>query len=200
MNTDVGGAGGAAKTITATGIDPNTDTATYTDPAITTSEPCALLAPDLQPVLPAAEDVAGIVATPLPPFATSTACDSVIARLYLNDDVAPCEAPSALEVVHWDVETLDDLAAPPALTFVAPMPEPSTWTATERPGVYEIRWHLPTSHGPGDIPLVGVRVRPNLCPVTVECVDPAIRYRTSGEWSTLTSGLYFRLADCALAQ
>ncbi len=200
MNTDVGGAEDPANTMTDTGIDPSTDTATYTDPAVTTSVPCALLAPDLQPVLPAAEDVGGVVVTPLPPFAAPTACDSVIARLYLNDDVAPCEVPSALEVVHWDVDTLDDLAVPPALTFVAPMPESSEWTATERPGVYEIRWHLPTSHGPGDIPLVGVRVRPNLCPVTVECVDPAIRYRTSGEWSTLASGLYFRLADCALAQ
>ena len=74
MNTDVGGAEDPANTMTDTGIDP-TDTATYTDPAVTTSVPCALLAPDLAPVLPAAEDVGGVVVTPLPPFAAPTACD-----------------------------------------------------------------------------------------------------------------------------
>ena len=189
-----GGAGGAETTITPE------DPTTLTAPETTTTPTCATVAPDLMPVLPAPEDLAGVVVTPLPPFDVSTVCDTVVVGLYLNDDVAPCEAPEAIDLVHYDVETLDDLSAPPALVFVAPLPPQNKWISTAQLGVYELRFHLPTGHAPNRIPLVGAMVRANLCPVTVACVEPAHRYRTSGEWSTLEWGLYFGLADCALAQ
>lgn len=196
--TSNGGAGGGTSTASETTTE---DPTTITAPETTTSEPpCATVAPDLMPVLPAPEDIDGIVVAPLPPFDVSTVCDTVVVGLYLNDDVAPCEVPYAIDLVHFDVESLDDLDAPPALVFVAPIPPQNQWASTAQPGVYELRFHLPTGHAPGAIPLVGAVVRANLCPVTVACVEPARRYRTSGEWSTLEWGLYFGLADCALAQ
>lgn len=183
-----GSGGGGASTATA-------------EPATTTSEPpCALVAPDLMPVLPTPEDVDGVVLTPLPPFDVPTVCDTVVVGLYLNDDIAPCEAPASIDLVHYDVQSLDDLDAPPAIVFVAPLPPQGEWISTAHAGVYELRFHLPTGHAAGRIPLVGAVVRANLCPVTVGCVESAHRYRTSGEWSTLETGLYFGLADCGLAQ
>ena len=150
----------------------------------------------MAPLVAAPEDVAGIVAAVLPPFDAATTCEAVTARLYLNDDIAPCEPPDAVDIVSFDVD-MDNLGAPPALHTVAPLPAQGTWVATEEPNIYEVRWQIQTSHAADLTPLVGVVVRSNLCPITRPVCEgqEAVRYRTTGAWSPI-SGLYFGLADC----
>ena len=150
----------------------------------------------MAPLVAAPEDVAGIVAAVLPPFDATTTCEVVTARLYLNDDIAPCEPPDAVDIVSFDVD-MDNLGAPPALHTVAPLPAQGTWVATEEPNIYEVRWQIQTSHAADMTPLVGVVVRSNLCPITRPVCDgqEAVRYRTTGAWSPI-AGLYFGLADC----
>lgn len=151
----------------------------------------------MAPVIAAPEDIGGFVAAMLPPFGAVTTCEVVTARLYLNDDIAPCEPPDAVDIVSFDVD-VDNLGAPPAISTVAPLPTHGTWVATEEPNVYEVRWQIQTSHTADLTPLVGVVVRPNLCPITRPVCDEqeAVRYRTTGTWTPLGTGLHFGLEDC----
>lgn len=175
-----------------TTADTNTTIATDTTTSTDVCDPGSMA-----PLIAEPEDLAGVVAAVLPPFEVSTTCKVVTARLYLNDDIAPCEPPDAVDIVSFDVD-VDNLGAPPAISTVAPLPGQGTWVATEQPSIYEVRWQIQTSHAADLTPLVGVVVRSNLCPITRAACDEqeALRYRTTGEWSSVGSGLYFSLGDC----
>lgn len=161
----------------------------------TTTETCE--PGPMVPLIAAPEDIDGIVAAVLPPFGVVTTCEVVTARLYLNDDIAPCEPPDAVDIVSFDVD-MDNLGAPPALSTVAPLPAQGTWVATGQPNIYEVRWKIQTSHTADLAPVVGAVVRPHLCPIARHACDgqDAVRYRTTGGWTSLDAGLYFSLADC----
>lgn len=161
------------------------------------------------PLVPLDVQLAGIVASVLPPFVSTTTCQTVIVGFVIGP--APCELPSAIDVVTFD--TLDPLSpTTPALYAIVPLTEAALYP-TPTPTVFEVRLHLQTSHAPGLHPFVGAMVRSNFCPAVMPLCEGepenAMRYKPeapSKGWHPLsqtlpgspgTSGaLYFGFADC----
>ena len=145
----------------------------------------------------------------LPPFLVETTCHTVIVGLAIGP--APCELPSAIDVVTFDaIDPL--LPATPALYAVAPLTDAMLYP-TLAPDVFEVRLHLQTSHAPNLHPFVGAVVRENFCPAVMPACEGeperAMRYKPeppSKGWHPLSQALpgspgtpgvlYFGLADC----
>lgn len=153
-------------------------------------------------------DVAGVVVAVLDPFDVETTCETVIMGFATGP--APCEVPSAIDVVVFDASTPNALGTP-SITATVPLNDVELLQTTT-PGIVKARLHLPTSHAAGLHPFVGVVVRENFCPAVMPACDPAraMRYRAhppSNGWRLLSDdvpgepgvegALYFGLADCA---
>lgn len=164
------------------------------------------------PLVPLDAQLAGIVASVLPPFVSTTTCQTVIVGLTIGP--APCELPDAIDVVTFD--TLDPLSpTTPALYTLAPLTDAILYP-TLTPNVFEVRLHLQTSHAPDLYPFVGAMVRSNFCPAVMPPCEGepenAMRYKPeapSKGWHPLSQtlpgspgtpgALYFGLADCTEA-
>lgn len=162
------------------------------------------------PLIPLEPDLAGITASVLDPFAEATTCETVIVGFAIGP--APCELPSAIDVVTFDAE-LPPAPMGPALVAIATLDGQQLFP-TATPGIVEARFSLQTSHAAGLYPFVGAKVRANFCPALMPTCGPAraMRFRASPPskgWHLLaddlpdspgTDGaLYFGLADCAPA-
>ena len=189
----------AMLTLTCCCAAPESDSDMETTAASDTNEVVAeTCAPGpMAPLVAAPEDIGGFVAAMLPPFDVDTACEAVTARFYLNDDLAPCEPPDAIDIVlgATDVNNPGPLSTDHKAVLLSPK---NMWVETEDPNIYEVSWPIHTSYGPGESPVVGVTVQAHLCPITRPICSgySAIRYRVSGGISALTIGLHFGLGDC----
>ena len=188
-----GGAGG--ETITTSNISTSSTSSAASvcpDPQLGFDESDA----PIGPLAPIDADIASLVVMPLAPFDAPTTCETVVLGLATG---GPCEKPEAIEVVSFDHDpsTVQD---PPAIV--------STISLDDLPGASlgegALALHLPvdTYHAPGIPPLVGVRVRSNVCPLVMpSCSDAApLRYRAQEPegWSAIDDvpALFVGLADC----
>jgi len=148
------------------------------------------------PLVPSDEDVASLVVVPPVPFDAVTTCKTVVLGL---STIGPCEVPEAIEIVSFDHEpaTLQD---PPAILSVIPLDDVPGVPLGE--GAIVLRVPVDTYHAPGIPPLVGVRVRANVCPLVMpSCGAGApLRYRTQEPegWGEIDGvpALLVGLADC----
>jgi len=158
------------------------------------------------PLVPLPVEIDGIVASVLPPFSTPTACETVIVGLAVGP--APCEVPSAIDVVTFD--TLLPLI-PDGVAGITTVPVSGPLFPTSDPAIFEVRLPVHSEHTPELYPFVGAIVRENFCPAVMPSCDPAraMRYRPVPEgkgWHLLSEdlpdepgtdgALYFGLADC----
>lgn len=159
------------------------------------------------PLVPSSADLAGITVSVLQPFAVDTTCETVVVGFFFGH--APCEMPSAVDIVTFDA--LDPEApATPAVYVVAPVAGPFFFTSN--PNAYEVRLAVHTVHPKGLTPFIGAVVRENFCPAVMPSCETntAMRYRANPPWKGWhrlsddlpdqegTDGaLYFGLADCA---
>lgn len=147
-------------------------------------------------LVPSDKDVASLVVVPLVPFDAVTTCKTVALGL---STIGPCEVPEAIEIVSFDHEpaTLQD---PPAILSVIPLDDVPGVPLGE--GAVVLRVPVDTYHAPGLPPLVGVRVRANVCPLVMpSCgVGAPLRYRTQNPegWGEIDDvpALLVGLADC----
>ena len=191
-----GGAGGETIT-TSSGSTSSTSSAASVcpDPQLGFDESDAPIGP-IGPLAPIDADIASLVVMPLAPFDAPTTCETVVLGLATG---GPCEKPEAIEVVSFDHDpsTVQD---PPAIV--------STISLDDLPGASlgegALALHLPvdTYHAPGIPPLVGVRVRSNVCPLVMpSCSDAApLRHRAQEPegWSAIDDvpALFVGLTDC----
>lgn len=158
------------------------------------------------PLIPNDADLAGIVAAVLLPFPAPTTCETVIVGLAIGP--APCELPSAIDVVTFDATA----PLPEGTATVTTLPISGPLIPTEDPLVFEARLPLHTEHPADRSPFVGAVVRANFCPALLPSCGPerAMRFRASPPskgWHQLSQdlpdepgtdgALYFGLADCA---
>ena len=200
--TGAGGVGGHGNTEPAGGFGGGAAPQACPDPLLG-YDPAAV---PVSGLVPSAADLVGLVGVMLDPFDATTTCETVIVGFATSP--APCEVPSAIEVVTFDVE-LPVMPNGATLTAVAPL-NGQLLFPTETPGIVEARFHLQTSHVAGLYPFVGATVRPNFCPAVMPLCGGAhaMRYRSLPPegWTTLSADvegapgtqgtLYFGLADC----
>lgn len=148
------------------------------------------------PLLPQEDAIAGITAGVMLPFDAATTCSTVVVGIVVG--VGVCELPAAIEIAAFDSPTPLPTTVP-ALYDVIPLDE-GMLTETTGGSVYEMRLPITTVHAAGLYPVVGARVRSNLCPVLMPyCDDMRVLEYAQGTWTNDVPGqLYYGLADCAV--
>lgn len=146
-------------------------------------------------LLPTDDTIGDIEASRLAPFANNTTCQTVIVGLSKSEE--SCEIPAALELVVPDSGTILPSSVP-SLFEVIPITEEMLFS-TASLGAYELRIPLVTTHVAGLYPIVGARLRSNVCPLLMPWCDHtrSIAHDENG-WEEQEAGqLYFGLSDCA---
>lgn len=146
-------------------------------------------------LVPTDDTIGNIEAARLEPFGADSTCQTVIVGLSQASE--PCEIPSALELMVFDSGTVMP-SSMPSLFEVIPIGEDMLFQ-TASPGAYELRIPLVTMHLAGLYPIVGARMRSNVCPLLMPWCDPSrsLVHDASG-WGEQSAGqLYFGLSDCA---
>ena len=143
---------------------------------------------------PTADTIGNIEAARLAPFDADTTCQTVIVGL--SAAAPPCEVPAAIELAIFDSSEIMPSAVP-SLFDVVPISEDMLYP-TASLGMLEVRIPLATAHLAGLYPVVGARLRSNLCPLLMPWCDATRSVEcAAGVWSEQDAGqLYFGLADC----